>query len=132
MLIYKNGIIADYRELFKNTSFPSSGPTDDFLEQNNAKRVNIFKPHDRSIEKLVSCDPYIENGFVYTVKVELKTQEEIDIEINLQKNKIEKARLEAYRNESDPLFFKAQRGEITMDEWISKVEEIKQRYPNER
>jgi hypothetical protein len=36
----------------------------------------------------------------------------------------------AYRNESDPLFFKAQRGEATMDEWKTKVEEIKSRYPN--
>ena len=28
----------------------------------------------------------------------------------------------------DPLFFKAQRGEATMEEWIAKVNEIKARY----
>lgn len=37
-------------------------------------------------------------------------------------------RLEAYRNESDPLFFKWQRGEIDKQVWIDKVEEIKTRY----
>lgn len=35
----------------------------------------------------------------------------------------------AYVVESDPLFFKAQRGEGTMEEWQAKVEEIKARYP---
>lgn len=35
----------------------------------------------------------------------------------------------AYINEADPLFFKAQRGEATMEEWQDKVAEIKQRFP---
>lgn len=33
-----------------------------------------------------------------------------------------------YENEADPLFFKAQRGEATMEEWLAKVDEIKKRY----
>jgi hypothetical protein len=37
----------------------------------------------------------------------------------------------AYISESDPLFFKAQRGEGTMEEWQSKVNEIKIRFPKE-
>lgn len=37
----------------------------------------------------------------------------------------------AYISESDPLFFKAQRGEGTMEEWQSKVNEIKTRFPKE-
>lgn len=37
----------------------------------------------------------------------------------------------AYQSESDPLFFKAQRGEATMAEWQAKVAEIKARYPKE-
>jgi hypothetical protein len=41
----------------------------------------------------------------------------------------EQNRLAAYRNESDPLFFKAQRGEATMEEWKAKIAEIKLRYP---
>jgi hypothetical protein len=38
-------------------------------------------------------------------------------------------RAAAYRAESDPLFFKAQRGEATMEEWQARVAEIRQRYP---
>lgn len=38
-------------------------------------------------------------------------------------------RADAYRNESDPLFFKAQRGEIEQQVWLDKVAEIKARYP---
>lgn len=42
---------------------------------------------------------------------------------------IEKAlRAEAYREESDPIFFKWQRGEATEQEWLDKVAEIKARY----
>lgn len=37
----------------------------------------------------------------------------------------------AYVAESDPLFFKAQRGEGTMEEWQAKVAEIKARYPKD-
>jgi len=38
-------------------------------------------------------------------------------------------RAEAYKNESDPIFFKWQRGEAKQQEWLYKVEEIKNRYP---
>lgn len=40
------------------------------------------------------------------------------------------ARQSAYRDESDPLFFKWQRGEATKEEWLDKVAEIKARYPD--
>ena len=43
--------------------------------------------------------------------------------------KVEQDRATAYRLESDPLFFKAQRGEATTDEWTAKVAEIKARFP---
>ena len=38
-------------------------------------------------------------------------------------------RAAAYAAEADPLFFKAQRGEATMDEWQAKIDEIRNRYP---
>lgn len=40
-----------------------------------------------------------------------------------------KNRAAAYAAESDPIFFKAQRGEATMEEWNAKVLEIQERYP---
>ena len=39
------------------------------------------------------------------------------------------ARSRAYQAESDPLFFKAQRGEATEQEWLDAVAAIKARYP---
>jgi hypothetical protein len=35
----------------------------------------------------------------------------------------------AYISEADALFFKAQRGEATMEEWQAKIAEIKARFP---
>jgi len=42
----------------------------------------------------------------------------------------EEKRTLAYREESDPLFFKWQAGEITKEEWMKKREEIKQLFPD--
>jgi len=35
----------------------------------------------------------------------------------------------AYIAEADPLFFKAQRGEVEQQVWLDKIAEIKTRYP---
>jgi len=78
MLIYKDGIVADYREVFKGTSFPASGISDSFLAENNAVKVSVFLPHDRATEKLVPCEPYIQDGFAYIVQVVPKTEEELN------------------------------------------------------
>jgi hypothetical protein len=43
----------------------------------------------------------------------------------------EENRKAAYIAESDPLFFKAQRGEATMEEWQAKIAEIKARFPKD-
>ena len=43
--------------------------------------------------------------------------------------KAEANRKAAYIAEADPLFFKAQRGEATLQEWQDKVAEIKTQYP---
>jgi hypothetical protein len=42
----------------------------------------------------------------------------------------EALRKAAYIAESDPLFFKYQRGDATKEEWLAKIEEIKARYPD--
>jgi hypothetical protein len=52
--------------------------------------------------------------------------EEIKLNFNNEKNK--RLRLQAYREESDPLFFKYQRGEVEKQEWLDKVQEIKERF----
>ena len=69
--------VGDYRELFSNTSFNSSGPSDEFLTANNAKKVNAFKAHDSLTQKLVSCTAYDDGSFVSVVQVESLSAEEI-------------------------------------------------------
>lgn len=54
------------------------------------------------------------------VKAAQKRNEQVDV-----------SRKVAYTNEADPLFFKAQRGEATMEEWQAKIAEIKARFPKE-
>jgi len=67
---------------------------------------------------------------VQTEPTEAEIQAELDRLIADQPRKIaQQQRATAYRNEADPLFFKAQRGEATIEEWEAKVAEIRSRYP---
>lgn len=77
MLVLKDNIVADYRSIFANTSFPPNGPSDEFLAEQGAYKVNLWLPHNIDTEKLVPCDPYIENDWAYVVTVEPKTAEEL-------------------------------------------------------
>ena len=78
--------IGHYKTLFSNVSFPSSGPSDQWLSDHGAMRVSLFKDFDKQTQKLVSSDPYVENGWVYTVSVadltdaEIQTKQESDTE----------------------------------------------------
>lgn len=77
MQIYKDGRVAHYKQIFPNVSFPASGPSDEFLSDNGAVKVSVFREHNRDTQKLVPCDPVVENGFAYTVEVVDKTEAEI-------------------------------------------------------
>jgi hypothetical protein len=65
-----NITVGDYRELFPQTSFPITGPNDDFYTENGCLKVSMFKEHDRATQMLVGCGAYLENGVVYTVEVQ--------------------------------------------------------------
>ena len=71
-----NIVVGNYKELFPNTSFPITGPNDDFYTENGCLKVSVFKEHDRASQMLVGCDPYIENDVVYNVRVEARPQQE--------------------------------------------------------
>ncbi len=66
--------ISDYRDMFPNTSFPSNGPSEEWMVLNECLQVNQFKEYDSETQMLVPTAPYLENGFVYTIKVEDKTE----------------------------------------------------------
>lgn len=77
--IIQNGSITvgDYRVIFPNTSFTASGPSDEFLAEQNAKKLNRFKSYDALTQKLVACDAYDDGEFVSVVEVQSLTAEEI-------------------------------------------------------
>jgi len=61
---------------------------------------------------------------------DVETQAELDRLIAEQPRKIaQQQRSVAYAAESDPLFFKAQAGEVDEAEWLAKREEIRARFP---
>ena len=49
----------------------------------------------------------------------------------IKADEAERNRKSAYIAEADPLFFKAQRGEVEQQAWLDKIAEIKARYPKE-
>ena len=125
--------VADYKQLFPNTSFPPSGPDSEFLFENSCLPVNLWKAYDSATQRLIQATAYIEDGQVFLVTVQDKTATEISNEerdtIIATNTQNKAARATAYTIEADPLFFKSQRGEATHEEWLAKVSEIKTRYP---
>jgi len=77
----ENNIVIDIfnlKDKYNNVSFPNSGPDSTWLQENNLLPVTVGLPHDRLTQKLVSCEPYVDQQSVFTVRVESLTQEEID------------------------------------------------------
>lgn len=103
-------------------SFPEVIPVDTLAEYGVYEVVKTEKPSATYKQNLAEGTPVNENGVwkqVWNV-----TDKPID-EVNAIQEYNKK---EAYKEESDPLFFKWQRGEATQQEWLNKVEEIKQRW----
>jgi hypothetical protein len=84
-LIKNNKIvkIGHYKEVFSNTTFPPTGPNDEFMKENSALGVTVWRPHNKSTEKLVSCEPVIEDNQVFTVAVADKTEEDLALDFEL-------------------------------------------------
>lgn len=132
-----NGVVEKYpytiNDLKKDnpqTSFPQNISNTLLEEWGVLPVLSTNKPDVDFTKKVIEETPNLVNGSWYQdwSVIDL-TQEEID-DIKTQKNLEAKSnRSEAYRNESDPIFFKWQRGESTQQEWIDKVNEIKARYP---
>jgi hypothetical protein len=115
-----------------NVSFPQDISEELFAEYGVYSVVETEKPtYNPLTENLVELTPVkIENQWVQTWQVTDATDEEIVLRKEQQKVMLEAKRAEAYRNESDPLFFKSQRGEVSVQVWLDKVAEIKSRYPD--
>ncbi len=120
--------VADHTSFLPGTSFGLKGPTRAQIEDMGFFQVTVWAAHDAATEKLEPCEPYLADNQVFTVAVVPKTAEDLAADRAAHDAAMNAARAEAYRQESDPLFFKAQRGEATMEAWLAKVEEIRARY----
>lgn len=76
--------VGDYQVLFPNTSFPSSGPTPEWMTENSCMYVNTYLPYDPTTQILTTVAPYIlvadpekPLDWVYTVQVQDMTPEQL-------------------------------------------------------
>lgn len=98
MQIFKDGRVAHYKEIFPNVSFPTSGPSDAFLVAESAYKVSMFRSYNQATQKLVPCDPVVENGFAYVVEVVDKTEDEVAADVASKAAQVRAARDRALAN----------------------------------
>jgi hypothetical protein len=113
------------------TSFPRN-PSAELLESYEVYEVAqadqlSYDPATQRIEE--GTPARVDGAWTQTWNVVALTAEEIAQQQADRAAQVEAQRAEAYRAESDPLFFKAQRGEATQQQWLDKVAEIKARFP---
>ena len=107
----------------KDTSFPAEMSDERLADWDVYPVTPTDYPQVDHTKNVAEGEPQIiGNKWTQIWMVTDKPQSEID-EITTA------LRAGAYRNESDPLFFKWQRNEATEQEWLDKVAEIKARYP---
>ena len=68
--------MGEHRELFSKVSFPTSGPSSDWMTANSVMPVTMSRSYDRMTQKISNVDPYIESGVVYLHKIEALTDSE--------------------------------------------------------
>lgn len=119
--------LSDLHADHPDTSFPDVIPAETLASYGVYAVVDTAAPaHDPSaqVAEQIGC---VQNGEVWETAwvVRSKTADELAAEAS-QRARLRQA---AYQAEADPLFFKAQRGESTMEAWLAKVAEIKTRFP---
>lgn len=103
-------------------SFPQVIPTDTLAEYGVYEVIKTEKPSVTYKQNLSEDTPVNDNG------VWKQVWNVTDLSVDEVNAIHDSNRKQAYREESDPLFFKWQRGEATQQEWLDKVNEIKQRW----
>ena len=99
--------------------------------------MNLFQQSIKNLTGSFCCKYFGDDSYENIVEWYIDNPpSKAEVEAEWSRLKAEQPRKEAeanraaaYRSEADPLFFKAQRGEATTDEWTAKVAEIKARFP---
>jgi len=90
--------MGEHQMLFPNVSFPSSGPTSDWMTENSVMPVTMSRSYDRMTQKSTSVDPYIESGVVYLHKIEsLSDSEKTAVQTEANNKQAESQRAERNR-----------------------------------
>lgn len=115
-----------------NVGFPAN-LTDEMLGRFNAVRIiQTERPEHDHTKNCNEADPVYHEArdqWEQTWVLTDATQEEIDQRLVEQAEERRQRRAAAYRDESDPLYFQEQRGDVPLGTWLAKVAEIKARYP---
>ena len=106
------------------TSFPKDIPTDMLAAYDVYPVKRVPAPSYNELTQLIRVVDPVQIDGEWT-----QQWETLDLPVSQQIENLKAARANAYTEEADPLFFKAQRGEATTEEWSAKVEEIRNRYP---
>lgn len=144
--------IRELKRQFPHVSFPSQIPVTTLAEYGMFPLVPTTPPqYDHVTHRLVEDTPVRQKArnedgtwkaddpntpeneaweYVQVWKLEAYTPEEVTANIAKYNEGQELRRSEAYRSQSDPIFFKWQRGEATEQEWLDKIAEIKSKYPD--
>jgi hypothetical protein len=111
-------------------SLPTN-PSVEVLAAFNAVLVTPSLAPTADITQIVSeLTPVLQNGeWVQVWEIRDATPDELKARLDGVRAELAVVRAQAYRNEADPLFFKAQRGEATLAEWEAVVDAIRARYP---
>ena len=76
--IVQNNEIANtgtLRSLFPNTSFPATGPNDEWKTDNGVVDLLGHREHDDATQHLEAVDAYLEDGVAYSVRVVTNSDE---------------------------------------------------------
>lgn len=113
-------------------SYPSQ-PTEAALASYGLFTVTPSTPqYDEKTHRVEEAEPHLVDGeWVQSWDIIPLTVEELTQREAKRVASLDAERAYAYRMESDALFFKAHRGEATMQEWLDKVAEIKARFNSE-
>lgn len=106
------------------TSFPKDIPADTLAAYGVYPVKRVPAPSHNALTQLIRVADPVQIGGEWTQQWEV-----VGLPVDQRIENLKAARANAYTEEADPLFFKAQRGEIELAEWQAKVTEIRHRYP---
>ena len=116
--------IGQLRRDNSQTSFPKDIPADMLAAYDVYPVKRVPAPSYNELTQLIRVVDPVQIDGEWT-----QQWETLDLPVSQQIENLKAARANAYTEEADPLFFKAQRGEVEIAEWEAKVTEIRDRFP---